>query len=213
MASSTRKEREKQVRRQEILEAARAVIAAKGLSGATMEEIADKADYKPATLYLYFGSKDDLLASLYLSAMQFVVDEIEALAQQPEPDPLQKLKKLPDLLSRVYRFDPAVLMSLFYMQAGKGYSNIAADTLEQLNQLAQRGIRGLAGVFADGIARGRLEMLSPIVLADTVWSLFAGVVLWEESKRFFDPSKDHVESTLRAAMGLLFKGMTKDCAG
>ena len=119
MASSTRKEREKQVRRQEILEAARAVIAAKGMSGATMEEIADKAEYKPATLYLYFGSKDDLLASLYLSAMQFVVDEIESLVLQPEPDPLQKLKKLPDLLCRVYRFDPAVLMSLFYMQAGK----------------------------------------------------------------------------------------------
>ncbi|MEW5913276.1 MAG: TetR/AcrR family transcriptional regulator [Thermodesulfobacteriota bacterium] len=213
MASSTRKEREKQVRRQEILEAARAVIASKGLSGATMEEIADKADYKPASLYLYFGSKDDLLASLYLSAMQFVVDEIEALAQQSEKDIVCKLKKLPELLCRVYRFDPAVLMSLFYMQAGQSYSNIAPDTLEQLNQLAQRGIRGLAGVFAEGMAQGRLEPASPMVLADAVWSLFAGVVLWEESKRFFHPGKDHVESTLRAAMGILFKGMTKHPAG
>lgn len=213
MASLTRKEREKQMRRQEILEAARAVIAAKGLPGATMEEIAEKAEYKPATLYLYFGGKDDLLASLFLSTMQFVVDELEELAQRSESDPLQKLRELPDLLGRVYRFDPVVILSLFHMQAGRGYSNIAPDTLEQLNRLAQRGIRALAGIFAQGIEQGRLEPVAPVVLADTVWALFTGVVLWEESKRFFHPRKDYVESTLRQALELLFQGMTKDRRG
>lgn len=211
MPSMSRKERERETRRKEILEAARAVIAQKGVAGATLEEIAEKADYKPATLYLYFSSKDDLLANLYLSVMQQgAMIEIEALAAKPMDDPLQKLYMLPDLYARIYLFDREVLLSLLYMQAGKSYSSVAPETLEKLNKMARRGVRGTAKIFAECLDRGLLKPASPIVLFDALWSLFVGVVLWEESKRIFNPSKDNVESTLRSAMKTLIEGMIKN---
>lgn len=60
MGIAERKEREKQQRREEIIEAAEAVFYSKGFEQSTMEDIAAKAELSKGTLYLYFKSKEDL---------------------------------------------------------------------------------------------------------------------------------------------------------
>lgn len=198
MGLSARREREKQVRRQEILDAARRVIGSKGFRGATMEEIAEKADYKPAALYRYFESKDEILASLILALEQYQFEQFVSLAERNDLTPLQKLEEIPDMLCRIYRFDPVVFLGMMHIQASQTFHYMSPETLAQLNEMAAKGIRGLASVFAKGIEQGMFEPVEPLVMADTVWSLFTGVVLWEETKRFFDPKKNFVESTLRS---------------
>jgi AcrR family transcriptional regulator len=59
MGIEERKEREKMMRRRAILDAAKKVFVAKGFAGATMENIAEEAEFSPATIYLYFKNKDD----------------------------------------------------------------------------------------------------------------------------------------------------------
>jgi AcrR family transcriptional regulator len=60
-ANLSRKERERLMRRQAMLEAARAVFAEKGYANATLEEIAQRAEFGKGTLYNYFpGGKDEL---------------------------------------------------------------------------------------------------------------------------------------------------------
>ncbi|RKY64298.1 MAG: TetR/AcrR family transcriptional regulator, partial [Candidatus Latescibacterota bacterium] len=48
---STRREREREAHRREILEAAGRVFARKGFAGATMDEIAQEAEFSKAALY------------------------------------------------------------------------------------------------------------------------------------------------------------------
>jgi AcrR family transcriptional regulator len=57
---TTRKEREKQNRRCDIIKAARIVFARRGFNEATLDEIADVAEYGKGTLYNYFQSKEEL---------------------------------------------------------------------------------------------------------------------------------------------------------
>ena len=57
MGIHERKEREKEHRRDEILNAAQKVFFEKGLQSATMDEIAEAAELSKGTLYLYYGSK------------------------------------------------------------------------------------------------------------------------------------------------------------
>jgi AcrR family transcriptional regulator len=65
VVSLTRREREKLARRSEILEAARAVFAEKGYVGATLEEIAHRAQFGKGTLYNYFdGGKEGILRTI-----------------------------------------------------------------------------------------------------------------------------------------------------
>jgi AcrR family transcriptional regulator len=64
-----RKERERLVKRQEIIVAARAVFASKGYENATLDQIAGKADFAKATLYNYFDNKECLLAEILESLL------------------------------------------------------------------------------------------------------------------------------------------------
>ena len=62
--SLTRRKREKLAHRQEIIDAAIRVFAQKGFFNATLDEIAQEAEFSKGALYLYFSSKEDLLFSI-----------------------------------------------------------------------------------------------------------------------------------------------------
>lgn len=63
MKELSRKEREKLMRREAIIDAAEQIIGEQSFNSATMEEIAEKAELGKGTLYLHFKSK----VSIYLA--------------------------------------------------------------------------------------------------------------------------------------------------
>lgn len=60
MNSIPRKERERQAREEDIINAAEKIFIEKSYSGASMEEIAKECEFTRKTLYQYFGNKEDL---------------------------------------------------------------------------------------------------------------------------------------------------------
>ena len=69
-ASLSRKERDKQLRKADILAAAERVFALKGYHGAAMQDIAREAQYATGTVYLYFKDKEMLYFSLLEEKMR-----------------------------------------------------------------------------------------------------------------------------------------------
>ena len=65
-----RREREKALHRQEIMDAAIKVFAEKGFHAATLEEIAQEAEFSKGALYLYFSNKEDLMYSILYDAFK-----------------------------------------------------------------------------------------------------------------------------------------------
>jgi AcrR family transcriptional regulator len=62
----SRRERERLVRRRLMLDAARAVFAEKGYAEATLDEIAQRAEFGKGTLYNYFeGGKEEILFAVF----------------------------------------------------------------------------------------------------------------------------------------------------
>ncbi len=74
----SRKERERHFKRQEIVAAARLVFAMQGFSAATLDDIADEAEYSKGTLYNYFESKEELFETVIAD----VVDEFVEIATE-----------------------------------------------------------------------------------------------------------------------------------
>lgn len=66
----TRKEREKQLRKTEILEAAKKLFSQKGFLLTTLDEIAVAAEFGKGTIYNYFTSKDEI----YIEIINEVID-------------------------------------------------------------------------------------------------------------------------------------------
>jgi AcrR family transcriptional regulator len=64
MSVKERRQREKENLRQVILDTAREMFAAEGYQSVSMRKIADKIEYSPTTIYLYFRDKNDLLRQI-----------------------------------------------------------------------------------------------------------------------------------------------------
>jgi AcrR family transcriptional regulator len=74
----TRREREYERRRQEIMSAARALFIAKGLRNTTLDEIAESSAFGKGTIYNYFTNKDDLFHAIIHQLIEETSAEIRA---------------------------------------------------------------------------------------------------------------------------------------
>lgn len=72
MGIAERKEREKEQRRNDIVDAAEAVFYEKGIDKATMDDVAERAELSKGTLYLYFKSKDELFHAIINRGMEIL---------------------------------------------------------------------------------------------------------------------------------------------
>jgi AcrR family transcriptional regulator len=69
MGIAERKEREKQRRRNDILDAAEKVFFSGEFKDPTVDEVAAEAELSKATLYLYFESKEDMYFAVHMRGM------------------------------------------------------------------------------------------------------------------------------------------------
>jgi AcrR family transcriptional regulator len=92
MGINERKTREKQALRERILEAARRIVIREGFAALSMRKIADAIEYSPATLYLYFASRDEIARALCTQGYAQLLASFEPLAQIA--DPAERLRAL-----------------------------------------------------------------------------------------------------------------------
>jgi AcrR family transcriptional regulator len=86
----SRKEREQQFRLNLILDAAEEVFAETSFAGATVEEIAQRAEISVGTLYNLFRSKEDVYRALVSRAQNTFFDHIEERVEEAR-GPLDKV--------------------------------------------------------------------------------------------------------------------------
>jgi len=209
MGIQERKQRERERRRQQIIVAAKRVFSEKGFSKSTMEDIAREAELSPGTLYLYFKNKDDLYASLSLRILQYLNIRLEDVKKEKDIDPQKKIGAIKEALYDVYQFDPMILINMFHLQSSETLINLSSPLLDNITELSRNSLNVLAEIFKDGSGRNDFFDNNPTAVADITWSLFTGVVLWEESKRMIDVDKNFLKQTLDVAFEIFARGITK----
>jgi AcrR family transcriptional regulator len=209
MGIQERKQRERERRRQQIIVAAKRVFSEKGYSKSTMEDIAREAELSPGTLYLYFKNKDELYASLSLRILQYLNIRLEDVKKEKDVEPHKKIAAIKEALFDVYQFDPMILINMFHLQSSETLKNLSSPLLENITELSRNSLTILAAIFKDETGQDRYASHHPTAIADIVWSLFTGVVLWEESKRMIDNEKDFLKQTLDVAFEIFSRGITR----
>jgi AcrR family transcriptional regulator len=92
MGTKERRAREKEQLRQQILVAARELFVNEGYENISMRKIANKIEYSPTTIYLYFKDKADLLDSVCQETLLNLLNTLEQL-KRDESDPVEALRK------------------------------------------------------------------------------------------------------------------------
>jgi len=85
-----------------ILDAAEAVFAQKGFTAATMDDIAERAQFSKATLYRYFESKLDIFDKIILQTFEDVLKRTKKIRDK-ETDAASKLKELFEYVGSQYQ--------------------------------------------------------------------------------------------------------------
>jgi AcrR family transcriptional regulator len=92
MGVQERRAREKKELRQEILDAARDLFVREGFEHVSMRKIAEKIEYSPTTIYLYFQDKADLVDCLCEETLARLVRKQNQIDQAIR-DPLERLRR------------------------------------------------------------------------------------------------------------------------
>lgn len=93
MGVKERRDREKENLRQEILDAASELFAKEGYANVSMRKIADKIEYSPTTIYLYFKDKTDLLNEICEETFGKLIETVAEIENTGSSEPINCLQK------------------------------------------------------------------------------------------------------------------------
>jgi len=135
MGVKERKERERERRRQQIIVAAKRVFSEKGFSKARMEDIACEAELAPATLYIYFRSKEELFVSFSLNLLKFLSAKLKGILGEAGGGTESKLVNLRAALYELYLFDPWGMGSMLQVQSGEMLNSLSSGLQAQFREM------------------------------------------------------------------------------
>src|SRR3984893_1221615 len=92
MGVKQRRARQKEDLREEILDAARSLFVKEGYESVSIRKIADKIDYSPGTIYLYFRDKADILDRICEETFAKLIRKMDAI-KSDKSAPVDRLKR------------------------------------------------------------------------------------------------------------------------
>src|SRR5215471_4890744 len=92
MSVQVRRAREKDNIREDILDAARALFVKQGYEHVSIRKIAEKIEYAPGTIYLYFRDKAEILERLCDETFSKLMQRMRAI-HDDHSDPLDGLRR------------------------------------------------------------------------------------------------------------------------
>jgi AcrR family transcriptional regulator len=170
MGIADRKEREKQEMKRLIMEASMRMFAEMGYEKTSIRSIAEKIEYSPATIYLYYKDKDELLYDLQAQAFDQLFETFKEKATSRSP-----LKKLEQLSKAYVQFGlekPDLYDLMFIIRS-------PMKKLEKEDGAWDNGdncFNFLLEVLQQGIDQKVLRFKDKYVAALSIWSMVHGLV-------------------------------------
>jgi AcrR family transcriptional regulator len=158
---------------------------------------------------LYFKNKDELYASLSVRILQYLSIRLKHVIENTDLQPEQYIDALKQAMLDVYDFDPLIVINLFQLQSSETLKNLTPELLEEIVDLSRNSLEAMANIFQMGVTKGVFIDRHPFALADTLWALFSGIILWEESKKIINENKDYLKPTLDLAFEVFSRGIAR----
>lgn len=93
MGVNERKQKEKEELKNKIREAAIELFLNDGVENVTIRKIAEKIEYAPATIYLYYKDKTDILMDLHKEGFNILIGYLKGIIINNGDDILSQMKK------------------------------------------------------------------------------------------------------------------------
>ncbi|MBO0931870.1 TetR/AcrR family transcriptional regulator [Fibrella aquatilis] len=185
-----RKRREKENRRQLILDTAERLMLATGQMDLNMDQVAHEAELAKGTLYLHFRSKEEILAILTIKVRRLLLQAFQQ-AVEVEKQPLRQLEAL--LWACYYFFGKNKLY--YNLLAFHESGNHSTDTPE-----LKESSLAITALILDILNRAKAEgslasTANPMDLAFVIWGTVVGMTQLIDAKSAIMEADHEIEQT------------------
>jgi AcrR family transcriptional regulator len=204
MGVKERKARQKSNLRQGILAAASELFVKEGFENVSMRRIAEKIEYSPTTIYLYFKDKADLLEQVCHDTFSRLIVHLSRITEQPG-DPVDRLKRGLIAYVKFGLSNPHHYRATFMMPIPDSFHE---KKHSQPDSPGMQAFDFLRRCVFDCIAADKFRSNDPEIISQTLWTGVHGVtsLLITHSKGF--PWADHGELT-ESVVETLIRGVAK----
>jgi AcrR family transcriptional regulator len=179
-ACLSRRDRERLARRRAMLDAALVVFADKGYEGATLDEIAERAEFGKGTLYNYFpGGKEAILFALFDEMFEGIADAVHAhFADEAQQDqPVRTV--FHGLIARLLHYFTDNHETFFLLiKEAQRLMLTQHDQVATLHRRRDRTIDELVGPIERAVEAGELRPLPPHVIAHMLMGNVKGYLMY-----------------------------------
>jgi AcrR family transcriptional regulator len=168
-------------RPKQILDAALAVFAERGLAAARLDDIARLAGVSKGTIYLYFANKEELFRGVVRSTVIAFIEQSEAQFQA-ERDPRRALASWMDGHWAWIRSATYPAMSRLVASELRDFPDLHAF---YANEVVGRAQRLICDILERGMDDGVFRRMDPLVAARMLSALFATHGTWYHQRHSF----------------------------
>jgi AcrR family transcriptional regulator len=174
---ATRRQEEKDRRRDEILDAAAAVAASEGMAAFTMDQVAKKARLSRALLYVYFTDKQDLLLGLADRAHVMLHQRFATIGARKQTG-LKKIQGMGRAYVAFAEEDPVYFEALACFAAHPAEDDVPEGNVLRCMQGGDRVHGELIAALEAGVKDGsiRADMGNPALVSVTLWAFMHGII-------------------------------------
>lgn len=180
MGVAERKEREKQQRRNDIIDAAEKVFFTKGFENSTMDDVAKESEFSKGTLYLYFKSKEELFHEISNRGAE-LLEEYFLQAIKNKRNGIKKVRAIGEafikFFSDHYEYHEAMLFDHSKrIDSSKEMSDSFDNQKKRTNDV-------FVNTIIEGINDGSIRKdLDPVITAFLLWGQTMGILQLINSK-------------------------------
>jgi len=176
MGIRERKQREKERRCNDILDAAEKVFFSKGMEEATMEDVAEKAELSKGTLYLYFKNKQELYLGITKRGLEILTEMFhDAMAQSGKG--IEKIKAVGRAYFEFSKKYQDYFQAMVYFDANVKEVNLEDPNAMACAQQGKRALQFCVDALETGITDGSIRPdIDPHKVAVILWGQTMGIL-------------------------------------
>jgi len=180
---------DRQIRRQQIAEAALGLVADRGLGRLSMAAVARRVGLVPSAIYRHFKNKDEVILAV-LDRIETRMEENVQAAREETPDPLQQIHSLLVRHVRFLREGRAVPQLIFSDDFHHGHPERKA----RVERILARYLGRIGDFVRQGQEEGKIRAdLDPSTVAMMVLGIVVPAgILWHVTEGGFDVTR-HAE--------------------
>ena len=209
MGISERKQRDKQRRREEIIDAAEKVFFGQGIENSTMDDVALEAELSKGTLYLYFKSKEDIHWAITHRGVKGLLTKMEKIVDKNK-NAVENLLIIADSFIKFTQDEKQLANSiLFFEGCDIEKLNIDHDQIRD-SFLNDSPIHLVTEFVQEGIEQNLIRSDIPVnILSNILWSQLIGVLqVAKRKKELFDLVNITREELIENHFKIVLNGIT-----